>query len=135
MKNIMSHFGRQLFILLVIVVLGLLARNWTYAYSPSPSIEAPNNIPGLNQVIQNPPGPVSEFINSVKQINQNLTYKTSRFNFNTFNPTNIWEEIDAWFRKVIGISLSQIIRAIGNFILWILSFVGDVIRWVLSLLR
>jgi hypothetical protein len=99
-----------------------------------PSWNLPN-VQSPNDLLNNLPAPISDFINSAKQIGDNLYTKSQNLNINSVNPTQWFDSINNWFIGVTGISLAGIIKGIGNLIVWVLSVALDLIKWLLSLIR
>jgi len=93
------------------------------------------DLPNADNILNNLPAPVSDFVNSAKQIGDNLYVKTQNLNVNSFNPTNIFNGANNWFVGTTGVSLIGIIKGIGNLIVWVLTLVLNLINWGLSLIR
>jgi hypothetical protein len=95
------------------------------------------NLPNINPdtFLNSLPAPISDFVNSAKQISNNLYSKSHNLNGNSLNPTGVFDSINNWFIGVTGISLVSILQAIGNLIIWVLSFATQLIRWLLSLVK
>lgn len=45
---------------------------------------------------------------------------------------SLFSKINNWFQKTIGVSLNEIIRAIGAFFVWVLQWVAEFLRTILS---
>lgn len=48
--------------------------------------------------------------------------------------TGLFERINAWFQSNVGVSLGEITKAIGNFIVWVLELIVKLIKAGLSLI-
>lgn len=100
-------------------LLGLFFAGGVKAYE----VPSMNNI-DISKLADSLPSPLTDFINSAKQIN-----------LQTFNPQNVWSGINTWFSGTTGISLVQLIKAIGNFLVWMFSLVAQLIGWGLSFIK
>jgi hypothetical protein len=100
-------------------LLGLFFAGGVRAYDV-PSID----ISKLADSLPSPLSPLTDFINSAKQIN-----------LQTLNPQNVWSSINTWFSGTTGISLVQLIKAIGSFLVWMFSLVAQLIGWGLSFIK
>ncbi len=99
-------------------LLGLFFTGSVRAYEvPSINID-------ISKLADSLPSPLTDFINSAKQIN-----------FQTLNPQNVWSSINTWFSGTTGINLVQLIKAIGNFLIWMFSLVAQLIGWGLSFIK
>ena len=109
----------------------LNAKAYDINFSPQnlPPISIPTTINTSNLL----PAPVSNFINSLEQIGESFVSKASNINFSTA-PQNIVGGVNNWFQSTTGISLTQVIRVIGNLMVWVLSTAASLIKWALSFL-
>ena len=80
------------------------------------------------------PEPVQSFINSAKQIESNITDKSSQVKFNSMDLKIVFGTADNWFYEITGVRLSDILRGIGNFFAWFFSALADLIRWAVAFL-
>jgi hypothetical protein len=94
-----------------------------------PQISIPTTINANNLL----PAPVSDFVNSLKQIGEGFASKVSNINFKT-GTQNIIGDINNWFENTTGISLTYMVKVIGNLLVWVLSAVTNLIKWGLSFL-
>lgn len=90
------------------------------------------------------PQPIGDFVESLKGINiDNINEKISdNISFgdsvvaqklsDAGGIQEIWDTANEWMRETIGISLGQIIGAIGNFIMWILELTIGLLKGGLS---
>lgn len=113
-------------LLLFTLLFGLFSGfvNLSFAQLPSPD----NDI--LNQI----PEPVSNFINSIQKIGTDSTYKSTWLKFNELSPRGFFNKIDDWFYGVTGTRLVDILKPVGNLLAWIFSTLAELIRWGLSFL-
>lgn len=98
---------------------------YAYEINTSPTYFNPN------QIFNGLPGPLTDFINSAKQMGQNVIIKTTKTSLNSSTPRNIFESADNWFQSVTGISLLGFIKALGNIIVWILEWILKIFKWLL----
>lgn len=112
--------------LFIIFCISLFEANVSFAQLNQP----PNPGTILNQI----PGPVSSFVNSAKQISDDITYKSASAKFSKISPRAFFNEIDTWFYNITGARLVDIIKPIGNLLAWIFSALASLIKWGLSFL-
>lgn len=97
-------------------------------------------IGGLENTI---PGPIRNFINSAKQIGEDITYKTTtKFNFSNFDFSNpfggisgLYTKADDWVFRATGLHIKEVLRGVLNIAVSILSFILNIFRWILSLVQ
>lgn len=97
---------------------------------PPISIPTTMNISNLLPAL---PAPISDFANSLEQIGESFVSGVSNINFGT-GPQNIVGGVNNWFLSTTGVSLIQLIRVIGNLLVWVLSTAANLIKWALSFL-
>jgi hypothetical protein len=85
------------------------------------------------------PTPITDLINSAKQIWQNFTGGSASAPIpgpsgNTTNFTNSLQNTNIWLINTTGLSFTQIVKAIGGFIAWVFTFISNLIKQGLSLI-
>ena len=95
------------------------------------------NLPKINtdNIINNLPAPISDFVNNAKQIGTNIQTKSSNLQVSSLNPTNVFDGINNWFTGVTGISFTNAIKTIGNLMVWTLSSALNLLKWLLSFIK
>lgn len=85
------------------------------------------------------PQPIGDFIDSLGNIDIDNTGKNISDNISLdgsviseklsgLGISDIWNMANEWMEATIGISISQIVRAIGNFIIWALELMMKLLR-------
>jgi len=104
-----------------------------------PAVPTNININDLTQTVSNQlPAPVSDFISKLKDVFQNgtngptVTSLTSGNGMNLSDASGVWNQINNWFSSNIGVSFSDIIRAVVNLIIWIWELIIKLIQVGLS---
>jgi len=110
-------------------------------------INAQGFSPEINNFLNVLPQPITNLFNAFSKINLNINLsfleKTSSDarNFISVEPSNIlfflsdsWKKINNWFESRLGVSLSAIFQALGNFFIYILELIVKLLRWLVSLL-
>ncbi len=89
------------------------------------------------------PKPIGDFVESLKEINIDNVDKNISDNI-SFDGTvvteklsnmgvqGVWDAANGWMEETLGISLGQIIKAIGNLIMWVLELMIGLIKGGLS---
>lgn len=121
---------KKIFPIFIFVCVAVLAH-------PSPSAAQNQNI-GIENIEISIPQPIGDFIDSLRNINIDnswgnlsdisLDESVVSEKISEFNITDIWNQANDWMQATIGISISQIVRAIGNFIIWALELVVKLLR-------
>ncbi|MEK7086830.1 MAG: hypothetical protein AAB935_01070 [Patescibacteria group bacterium] len=80
--------------------------------------------------------PISNFIDKLKNINigESVSLGEANSEIDLSSAKSIWEKINNWFSSHIGVSFTDIIKAIFNFIIWIWELIIKLIRVGLSYL-
>ncbi len=125
---------------------------FSFLYSPgiNRSRAEENNIDSVvNGIISSLPAPVTDLLNTGKQIWQNLVGGNITvpnvnipINLNSdggstnIDLKSVFESLNSWFSGVTGgIDFIQIIKAVGSFVVWILSTAAELISRGLSLIK
>lgn len=87
----------------------------------------------LSKIQQNLPGPFSDLVNLIQKVridtpNVNLTGSTGQMNISSGDISNIWQNINNWFLAHIGVSLTSIIKAVLNIIIWIWQLIISLLQ-------
>jgi len=124
-------------ILLAFLSLALLAPVLSSAQSQNPgTVPGINNL-NLNQIQESLPPPVSDFVNKLKGVFENGPGMSTLGNGPQVNLSDVggtWSSINNWFSSKVGISLTDIIKAIVNLIIWIWEIIIKLIQTGLSYL-
>lgn len=92
------------------------------------------------------PKPISDFVDSLNnikldrnsiQLPDNLNAGEKLIGQNTFNESEIsgwWNNLNTWLTQNIGISFSEILRTVGNFIVWAFELIVKLLKAGLSYL-
>jgi hypothetical protein len=102
----------------------------------------------LNNFLNVLPQPITNLFNTFSKINLNInssflekTSGSTRNFISVVGPSNIlsflsdgWKKINNWFESRLGVSLSAIFQALGNFFIYILELIVKLLRWLVSLL-
>ncbi len=92
------------------------------------------------------PKPISDFVDSLNnikldrnsiQLPDNLNAGEKLIGQNTFNESEIsgwWNKLNTWLTQNIGISFSEILRTVGNFIVWAFELIVKLLKAGLSYL-
>ena len=92
-------------------------------------------LPDLNRAFEQLPMPITNFINSARQISVGISNGSTPITFNQADPGTLFTSLDAWFSNVTGgVRLSDVLRPLGNFLAWFFSTIADLIRRVVALL-
>lgn len=92
-------------------------------------------IPSFGDIIQKLPPPLSDFINSIRNADGEIIQGAPPpVDFQRFNPFTLFRNLDDWLREKTGLSVRQIVRAIGGLLVWVLELVASLIKWLLSFL-
>ena len=79
--------------------------------------------PSLDALKNQIPGPVSNFINSIQNIGTD------------FSVRNTWLNVNDWFLSSTGgTSLTDVLKFVGNLLVWLFSLLVNLIKWGLSFL-
>ncbi|RJQ29995.1 hypothetical protein C4571_00065 [Candidatus Parcubacteria bacterium] len=95
---------------------------------PQPRSGLPSIDPGNLEL----PGPFGDFINSAKQINQDVQAQKSRLE--GIRPGDLFRRFGEWFRNLTGIDFLDALKGIGNLFAWFFSLLASLIRWIVSLI-
>lgn len=109
------------FALAIFFLLQIAASKRVQAYSISSTSAVGGNLSS----------PITNFINSARQINLSLPPKTG-FNLGSFSPTSVLNQINDWFYRETGFRFSDIFKKVGALLVWLLTAVADGIRWLLA---
>ncbi|MGC9603580.1 MAG: hypothetical protein ABSF47_03900 [Minisyncoccia bacterium] len=122
---------------LAIFSITLLAPILSSAQSQNPAnVSGINNL-NLNDIQQNLPAPVSDFVNKLKGVFENgpgMSGPTNGPQINLSDVGGTWASINSWFSSKIGVSLTDIIKAVVNLIIWIWELIIKLIQTGLSYL-
>ena len=95
-------------------------------------------LPGVNQAMPsniNLPAPLTDFIDKLKTINvsggSNMPGGSS---IDLSSAKGFWASINNWFISNVGVSLTDIIKAVFNFIIWVWELIIKLIQAGLSYL-
>lgn len=144
----MNHIaGKYLFIFLALTALIFPAQSMAELSFQS---TMPSSA-GVNDILNNLPAPLTNFINSAKDISNSLNTEVGKYigtspiqipnnlnqvNLNQINQLNVtqWLQNTAQNSSLSGIySIAiKMVQAVGNLALWILGIVADLLRQVLS---
>ncbi len=109
------------------------------AQTTPPTVPVNIDLNNLSQTISDQlPAPVSDFIQKLKDVFQNGTNGTtingltSGNGIDLSNASGLWSQINNWFSSNIGVSLSDVIRAIANLIIWVWELIIKLIQVGLS---
>lgn len=131
---------KTLFIYFVTIIISfvLLAsphRGNSFEYGSIRDALPTSNAVSPDQFFGQLPKPVTDFVNSAKQIGGDLTLKGSSLDLKTVSPGNLWNDANSWLERNVGVNLTQIIKGIGNIIVWVLSFILNIFKWGLSFIK
>ncbi len=107
----------------------------THAYSTGsgPAMPAaPDLTSGNGSSLDNLLSPFSNFVNSMRS-NNNVSIPLRSIPTVATNPQSVFQSIDDWFMRTIGVSLSTLLHDILTILAWILNFAKRVVDWLLSL--
>lgn len=105
------------------------------AYSEAGYGSGPAQPPSLDALKSQIPAPVSDFINSAQKVGSDFTYKASWIStLNVLNPRTAFNKIDQWFYDTTGTKLVDVLKPVGNLLVWLFSTLANLIRWGLSLI-
>lgn len=95
--------------------------------------------------LENVPQPITDLFNTFQKIDLNVKLPFLEKAFQEGIPkstgggggvvsdlTNLFDRVSSWFRDKLGVSLIDIVKAIGNFIIWVLEFIVKLIKAGLS---
>ncbi len=100
-----------------------------------------SNLPNVGQALSDIiPAPVSGFIDQLKTILQNGVNAVGNGQalsgggngLNLSNAGDIWNQINDWFSSNIGVSFTDIVKAVVNLIIWIWELIIKLIQVGLS---
>jgi hypothetical protein len=104
-------------------------------------LPASPNLETLDQPISRLlPQPIQDIFGMGGKISESLrnipffTDLTDRIKEGDYRPNvlsdfqEFWDKVNAWFEQTLGVSPREVIRVIGNFIIWILDFVIRLIK-------
>jgi hypothetical protein len=104
-----------------------------------PAVPANIDVNNLGQTILNQlPAPVSDFVQKLKTVFQSgtngttISGLTSGSGLDLSDASGLWGQVNNWFSSNIGVSLSDIIRAVVNLIIWIWGLIIKLIQVGLS---
>lgn len=128
-------------IISIILSLAFMVPTLGLAQTPVPPAVPNIDVSNLSQTISNElPAPVSNFVQKLKGMFQGGpnggggTGLTVGNGSSFSGGSDLWGRINNWFSSNIGISLSDIIRAVANLIIWIWELIIKLIRVGLSYL-
>ncbi len=111
----------------LLIASGLVFLNQAQAYSADsnsvssgPSFESTGNLSS----------PITDFVNSAKQISVNLTPRGTGFSFGS--PPNILDQVGDWFYRATGLRLGDIVKNIGALLIYILTAITSLLKWVVG---
>jgi hypothetical protein len=89
------------------------------------------------------PKPIGDFVESLKEINIDNVDKNISDNISLdgsvvtqklsdMGVQGVWDAANGWMEETLGISLGQIIKAVGNLIMWFLELMIGLIKGGLS---
>lgn len=123
--------GYMLFFIVTIAITFLNPKaflNQARAYS----IGSTSNVNDAGQAVgRNLSSPITDFINSAKQINLSLPPKTG-FNIGSFSPTSILNQANDWFYRETGFRFSDIFKKVGALLVYLLTAMADGVKWLIS---
>lgn len=100
------------------------------------SAETVLNLPSFNQLRDKLPQPLQDFMNSAGQISSGLAKKTANLDVNSLDPGALWQSLNNWFTQTTGgVSITGILKTVGNLIIWVLDAAAGIVRWGLSFLH
>jgi len=112
-----------------------LAHAYDISSQQSVSTSLPTILPTMPKIdISGLSSPISEFINSAKQIIERLNIRGTKISTESISPRSIFEGASNWIKDHTGLDLVAIIKAVGKIIVWILSLIIKIIQWGLSLI-
>lgn len=119
---------KEVFIIFSLLV--LIAPVLSSAQTSPPSLP---NLPDLGQSIT---APISNFVDKLKAIGGSNVSVPDASNFD-LGPSGVqgtWDNINNWFVSKIGVSLTDIIKAVVNLIIWVWELIIKLIQVGLSYL-
>ncbi len=120
---------KRIFVICSLLVLTILM-------APVPSSAQTPSLPDVNVSINNLtlPGPISDFIDKLKGINVGPSTPGGSGSIDLSSLRGFWDSLNNWFSSNIGISFTDIIKLIFNFIIWVWELVIKLIQAGLSYL-
>ena len=119
--------------------LALLAPALSSAQNQNPAAVPGINNLNLNQIQESLSAPVSDFVNKLKGVFENgpgmgISSPSNGLQTNLSDVGGTWASINNWFSSKIGVSLTDIIKAVVNLIIWIWEVIIKLIQTGLSYL-